>query len=69
MEWKKITAIVRAERLEDVEQRLMAVRVGGITVSRIKGYGEYKNFFSTDLMITHVRIEIFTEASSGTTHK
>lgn len=60
MEFRKITAIIRASALEAVEQRLIAVGVRGITVTRVKGYGEYADFFTRDWMTEHVRIEIFT---------
>ncbi|HQT25456.1 MAG TPA: P-II family nitrogen regulator [Burkholderiales bacterium] len=56
----KVVAIVRNETLENVERRLQQLGVPGITVTRIKGYGEYANFFSRDCMTDHVRIEIFT---------
>ncbi|NOZ14157.1 MAG: P-II family nitrogen regulator [Acidobacteria bacterium] len=63
MEQKKITAIVRTGRLEAVEQALQAVGVKGITVTRVKGYGEHTNFFSSGWYCTHARIEIYTEKS------
>lgn len=63
MELKKVTAIFRSERLEEVEGRLNALGVGGITVTKVKGYGEYANFFSQDWLVSHVRIEIFHDAS------
>lgn len=63
MEYCKITAIVRCERLEKTEQALRGAEIDGISVSQVKGYGEYENFFSRDLMCRHARIEIFTAAS------
>lgn len=60
MGWCKITAIVRRMVLETVEQQLQALGVPGITVSHVKGYGEYKDFYARDWSITHARIEIFT---------
>jgi len=61
MELKKITAIVRTGYLEPVEHALQAIEVAGITVTRVKGYGEHSNFFSSDWCCTHARIEIYTE--------
>jgi nitrogen regulatory protein P-II 1 len=58
----KVTAIVRASVLEKVEQRLRDLRVPGISVTRVKGYGEYKNFYTRDLLDEHARIEIFLPA-------
>lgn len=63
MELRKVTAIVRALALERVERGLREIGVPGLTVTRVKGYGEYANFFSKDWMTDHVRIEIFTAAS------
>ncbi|MEZ5318353.1 MAG: P-II family nitrogen regulator [Vicinamibacterales bacterium] len=57
-----MTAIVRRERLPDVERRLVAIGVGGITVTAVKGFGEYANYFRGDYLVPHVRIEIFTTA-------
>ena len=62
MEWKKIVAIIPGDKLGDVEKRLKAIQVGGISVTRGKGYGEYANFFTSDWCIGHVRIEIYCEA-------
>lgn len=52
MGWCKITAVVRRMVLETVEQRLQAIGVPGITVSHVKGYGEYKDFYARDWSIT-----------------
>lgn len=60
MQFYNVTAIVRNTRLKAVEQRLQEVNVRGITVTKAKGYGEYKNFFAPDWMVAHSRIEIFT---------
>ncbi len=61
MEYKKINAIIRRNDLEKVENKLKEIGVNGISVSTIKGYGEYANFFSHDWCVEHARIEIFTE--------
>ena len=62
MELRKITAIVRCETLEAVEKRLPLAGAKGLTVTQVKGYGEYADFFSRDWQVRHVRLEIFTEA-------
>jgi nitrogen regulatory protein P-II 1 len=56
---RKVTAIVRTIVLEKVERRLQDLCVPGISVTRVKGYGEYANFFRTDWIVEHARIEIF----------
>jgi len=62
MHWQKVTAIVRRTSLESIEQRLEQLGVPGLSVTTVKGYGEYANFFTHDWFVTHVRIEIFIEA-------
>lgn len=56
----KVVAIVRNDVLENVERCLQQMGVPGITVTCIKGYGEYANFYRRDWMTDHVRIDIFT---------
>jgi len=56
----KIVAVIRRQRLQAVEERLLRERVPGITVSPVKGYGEYADYFSINLLVPHVRLEIFT---------
>ncbi len=61
MEFKKVVAIVRNRVLERVEERLIDLRVKGISVSRVKGYGEAANFFSPEWEFPYARIEVFCE--------
>ena len=61
MELKKITAIIRSDRLEDVENRLKGPDTPGITVDHVKGYGEYANFFARDWTSRYARIEIVAD--------
>ena len=60
---RKVTAIVRTAMLPDVERRLRELDVPGISVTKVKGYGEYANFFTSDWIVEHARIEIFLPAS------
>jgi len=59
MKFSKVTAIVRTDTLEAVENALKALEVPGITVTRVKGFGEYANFFTPDWMCSHARLEVF----------
>lgn len=65
MELRKVTAIIRSSSLQQVEERLQVMNVRGMSVSNVKGYGEYANFFTHDWQVTHSRIEIFTEKSNA----
>ncbi len=65
MNFRKVTAILRCESCEKVEQKLQELGVHGLSISKVKGYGEYANLYSNDWLVTHARIEIFTEASKA----
>ena len=60
--YRKITAIIRRSRLEEVEGALSKSGVSGVTVTPVKGFGEYKNFFARDPKVSHVKVEVFALA-------
>ena len=60
MDIRIIVAIIRRDRLEAVEKKLQDIGVERISVSKVKGYGEYHNFFARNWMVEEVRVEIFT---------
>ncbi len=60
MDLSVVIAIIRREALEAVEKALREFDVKSISVSKVKGYGEYHNFFARDWMVESVRVEIFT---------
>ena len=59
MEFRKVTAIIRPGTLENVETALQAMNVPGVSVTKVKGYGEYVDFYSPDWMCTHLRVKVF----------
>ena len=63
MNFKYVVAIVRPDAVESLEAGFKSLGVGGITLTKVKGFGEYKNFFTGDWLTEHTKIEIFTEAS------
>jgi len=65
MELKKIIAIIRSGLLKDVEKRLKKVGVSGLTVTRVKGYGEDKAIWAKDWLGEHARIEIFADKTKA----
>ncbi len=65
MNYRKVTAIIRRDVLEKVEKKLQKTGVQGVSVTRVKGYGEYADFYSKDWMVSHARIEIFTHQSKA----
>lgn len=60
MDIKLIVAVIRRDRLEPVEEKLKMMGVERINVSKVKGYGEYRDFYARDWMVEEVKIEIFT---------
>ncbi len=62
MSFKKITAIVRLDLLHKVEHALKELGVPGVSISQIKGYGEYANLYAEDGMVEGVRVEVFIDA-------
>src|SRR4030042_3628076 len=65
MALRKVVAIIRSRLLEDVEERLKKMGVKGLTVTRVKGYGEEKVICAQDWLGTHARIEIYIEKSKA----
>ena len=65
MDYRKVTAIVRAVMLEFIERKLVSMNISGISVTQVSGYGEYHNFYKSDMMCTHARIEIFCHADQA----
>ena len=53
---KKIEAIVRKEKFEDVIKVLENSGIGGVTVSDVKGFGNHRNGFKDK-----VKIEIYVD--------
>ncbi len=69
--FQKVTAILRVKMLADVERQLDQHGVSGITVTMVKGFGEWhpdRHFGYTkilDRLVRHVRIEVFVEADKA----
>jgi len=59
MNYRKITAIINPARLDAVEEKLKKLCVPGISVSKVKGYGEAPNFFQSDWTSEQIRIDVF----------
>ncbi|HED17455.1 MAG TPA: P-II family nitrogen regulator [Gammaproteobacteria bacterium] len=63
MSFKKITAIIRPDLLNKAEKVLKELGVPGVSVSQVKGYGEYADFYAKDWMVTHARIEVIIDTA------
>jgi len=53
-----VIAVVRADALEAVEQKLIGIGVRGLTVVKVKGLGRHANFFSRDWLSEEAKLEI-----------
>ncbi len=61
MDASLIIANFRSDKLQEVEQRLEQLGVERINVTKVKGYGEYHNYFAPNWLDFEVRVEIFTK--------
>lgn len=59
MGYRKIIAIIDIERLDAVEAELKKLNIPGLSVSFVKGYGEYKNFFDKEWLKSNAKIDVF----------
>jgi nitrogen regulatory protein P-II 1 len=59
MKIKRITIIVPRDCLDDFEHCLRAAGVPGMTIDDVRGFGEHANYFSQDLLMSNVRIEVY----------
>jgi len=59
MEFRKVTAIIRLNSLEGVKKALQTLSIPGVSVTKVKGYGEYADFYAPDWMLTYARVEVF----------
>ncbi len=59
MEYRKITAIISASCLQAVEEALRHETCVEVAITRIKGYGDYKNFCDPEWISTQPRVEVF----------
>ena len=63
MGFKKLTAVIQCEVMEKVEKALEGSGVSGISVTHVKGYGDYADFYKSPPLVRHARIEIFIDDS------
>jgi nitrogen regulatory protein P-II 1 len=57
-----VIANFRNDKLAEVEKRLERLGVERINVCKVKGFGEYHNFFAPNWLDAEVRLEVFTKA-------
>ncbi len=57
-----VVAVVRPEVVAALEARLSSLGIGGVTLTKVRGFGEYKNFYSRDWLTEQLKVEVFVEA-------
>ncbi|HUW28076.1 MAG TPA: P-II family nitrogen regulator [Sulfuriferula sp.] len=62
MKYRKITAIININSLEAVEEALKREITFEIAITRVQGYGDYKNFYSSEWVSMQARVEVFVLA-------
>lgn len=67
MTFKKITAFIRPNLLDKIEDALKGEGVPGVSISQVKGYGEYANIYAKDGMVSAVRVEVFIDTECADT--
>ncbi|MDQ6992855.1 MAG: P-II family nitrogen regulator [Mariprofundus sp.] len=65
MKYRKITAIITSEKLEAVEKALITMHVAGLSITQVRGYGEYHDFYRPDMTCCHICIEIFCQVAEA----
>ena len=63
MSLKYVVAVIRADVLDALEAKLVSLHVRGLTVSKVKGFGEYVDFLAKSHLTEHMKVEIFVEES------
>ena len=59
MQYSKVHAYVRTSLVANVESALQDIGVHGFSYCRVRGMGEYANFFNPDPHVVHARFEVF----------
>lgn len=68
MELALVVAVVHGFALEVAETNLRELGVRGITVTKVKGYGEHADFYARDWLVDEVQDRGLCRARSGRTY-
>lgn len=56
---KRITAILPEEMIDCFERSLRKCGVPGMTIDKVRGFGEHANYFASDLMKSNIRVVVY----------
>ena len=59
--YRMVVAVLPPEKLAHVQKALQDIHVGGLSVTRGKGYGEYRDYFAPGWLEDHARLEILLD--------
>ncbi len=65
MNYRKVTAIIPTFSLDAVEKALLDIAVPGMTVTKARGMGEYRNYYAKDSMSDCSRVEVFIDSENA----
>jgi nitrogen regulatory protein P-II 1 len=63
MQYKYVVAVLRPDVVAPLRMKLSQIGVRGITLSRVKGFGETRTSLPGDWLADHTRLEVFVEES------
>lgn len=61
----KVVAIFPELVWPELEQNLLHQQVRGLSLSKVRGLGDYVDYSAKDLLSDHLRLEIYTTAQNG----
>ena len=62
---KRITIIVPVECFDKLEACLRGTGVHGLTVTKVRGFGEHANLFHRDLLVDNISVDIYAGADKA----
>ena len=65
MQFKYVVAIVRADVLDTLETEFSSLHVRALTVTKVRGFGEYTDFLAISHLTEHLKVELFVEDSKA----
>ena len=63
--FRLVIANFRSDKLKQVEKKLEELGAERINVCKVKGFGEYHNFFAENWLTSEVRLEVFTRGDKA----
>ncbi|MED5523716.1 MAG: transcriptional regulator [Pseudomonadota bacterium] len=63
----KIVAIFPEILWPEMEELLLRLSVRGLSLTPVKGFGSYRNYFRKDLLSTGLKLEIYTTSKAAKT--